>query len=400
MNFPAPSEQQSRVIWFCLTALCVAVLLALVGIICWGIGWLANVLGPVLLPLAVATILAYILDPIVDYIESRKIPRPRAILLVFFMGAALMLGLLATVAPQLVVETKELVRNVPAYSQRLKNRVESSEWGRRINQALQFPKTPPSAAITVKADDENFPRKLEIVPSTDPEPTSPLSEKIVSLSSEILPEIGTWLAAQVKRIGSWLGLLIGFFLVPVYTFYFLKEKRGIEANWKNYLPVHDSTAKEEIVFILSSINDSMIVFFRGQVLVALCSGALLTIAFLVLGLNYAVMLGVMAGLLGIIPYLGVMMSVVPATALAAVQFNDWWHPAIVIGVFIIVNMLEGLAISPKIIGDRVGLHPLTIIVAVMIGTTLMGGILGGVLAIPLTAALRAIMFRYVWKPRR
>ena len=78
-----------------------------------------------------------------------------------------------------------------------------------------------------------------------------------------------------------------------------------------------------------------------------------------------------------------------------VQFGDW-RVAVVPVIFGIVNAMEGLVISPKIIGDRVGLHPLTIIVAVVVGTTLLGGILGGVLAIPLTAALRAIMSRYIW----
>jgi predicted PurR-regulated permease PerM len=71
----------------------------------------------------------------------------------------------------------------------------------------------------------------------------------------------------------------------------------------------------------------------------------------------------------------------------------------VLGIFSLVQALEGFVISPKIMGDRVGLHPLTIIIAVMVGTTLMGGILGGILAIPLTAALRVLMFRYIWKKR-
>lgn len=398
MNFPPPSERQSKVIWFCLTAFAVAVVFGLVGILCWGIGWVINLLSPVILPLAVAAVLAYLLDPIVDYVERRGVPRTRAILLVFFVGLALLGGLLATVIPQLAVETKQLVRNVPEHSQKLKERIESSEFGRRLNQALQFPNsTSTNKPVTVVT---NLPGPVEtaVVVTSDQAPgTATLSEKIVAWSSEILPETGTWLWGQIRRLGSWFGLLLGFFLVPVYTFYFLKEKSGIQDNWTKYLPVRDSKVKEEIVFILSSINDSLIVFFRGQVLVALCSGALLTIAFLLLGLQYAVLLGVMAGILGIIPYLGVLVSVVPALALAAVQFGDWWHPAIVIGVFAVVNMLEGLVISPKIIGDRVGLHPLTIIIAVMVGTTLLGGILGGILAIPLTAALRAIMFRYVWK---
>jgi predicted PurR-regulated permease PerM len=83
--------------------------------------------------------------------------------------------------------------------------------------------------------------------------------------------------------------------------------------------------------------------------------------------------------------------------IALVQFGDWSHPLKVLVVFAIVQALEGLVISPRIMGGRVGLHPVTIIIAVMAGTTLLGGLLGGILAIPLTAALRVIMFRYVWK---
>ena len=83
--------------------------------------------------------------------------------------------------------------------------------------------------------------------------------------------------------------------------------------------------------------------------------------------------------------------------IAAFQFGDGTHMLLVLGIFGIVQAVEALVLQPKIIGDRVGLHPLTIIIALMVGTTLLGGILGGILAIPLTAALRVIMFRYVWK---
>ena len=131
---------------------------------------------------------------------------------------------------------------------------------------------------------------------------------------------------------------------------------------------------------------------------AICVGTLTSIGFLLIGLPYALLLGVMTGMLGIVPYLGVMASIIPAIGLGIVQFGDW-RVALVILVFVLVQMAEGLFLSPKIIGDRVGLHPLTVIVAVVVGTTLMGGIVGGILAIPFTAVLRTLMFRYIWKRR-
>ena len=131
-------------------------------------------------------------------------------------------------------------------------------------------------------------------------------------------------------------------------------------------------------------------------MVALCDGALFAVGFLSIGLNYAVLIGLVAGMLSIVPYLGAILTIVPAVILAVVQFHDWLHPLLVVLVFSLVQALEGFVISPKIMGERVGLHPYTIIISVLVGTLLMGGILGGILAIPLTAALRVVMFRYVW----
>jgi predicted PurR-regulated permease PerM len=192
-------------------------------------------------------------------------------------------------------------------------------------------------------------------------------------------------------------MFIGLAMVPVFIFYFLDEKSGIQKGWTNYLPIQESKFKYELVFCLNAIKDYLIVFFRGQILVAMCLGVLYSIGFSVVNLNYALLLGTLAGMLSIVPYLGAILTIVPAVILAAVQHNDWKHPILVVIVFAVVQSLEGLLISPKIMGDRVGLHPFTIIVAVLVGTTLLGGILGGLLAIPLTAALRVLMFRYVWR---
>ncbi|HEY0548154.1 MAG TPA: AI-2E family transporter, partial [Verrucomicrobiae bacterium] len=233
------------------------------------------------------------------------------------------------------------------------------------------------------------------------QPEVPWEQKIaqsaVSWLPKALPTVGHWLADQVSRVAAWFGLLAGIALVPVYCFYFLQEKSGIQRKWTDYLPVQESKVKEEIVFVITAVNDRLIVFFRGQVIVAACDGVLYAIGFFAVGLNYAVLLGVVAGVLSVIPYLGAVLTLVPALILATVQYQDWLHPLLVLGVFGAVQAIEGLVISPKIIGDRVGLHPLTIIVAVMVGTTLLGGVLGGILAIPLTATLRVLMFRYVWK---
>lgn len=409
MNIPPPTERQARVLWFSLTALAVGVLLGLIGLLLWGFGWVLGKLSAVLLPLALAAIIAYLLSPLVDLFE-KKFSRTSSVVLVFLFGLLLVVGLLATVVPRLVIETQQLIHRIPGYAEKAQTNVtewlSKSPWPERLSGFFHPTGTNDTNAVIITNElalaETNQPVNTGVTAAKSSQPPfqKEVANKIIAWAARILPEVGNWLLAQMQRVASWLGLFLGLLLVPVYAFYLLREKRDIERGWKDYLPIRESKAKEEAIFIISSINDSLIVFFRGQVLVALCTGTLLTISFLILGLNYALLLGVMAGLLGIIPYLGVAISLIPTVTLAAVQFGDWLHPILVVLIFGMVNMLEGFVISPKIIGDRVGMHPLTIIIAVIIGTTLMGGILGGVLAIPLTAALRAMMFRYVWKKRK
>ena len=368
MSFPAPNERQARILWVSVTALAVAVLLALLGLLFWGFGIVINRLSAVLLPLAVAGIIACLLDPVVEFFERSRMTRLRSIVLVFLLAIFLGLALGATILPQLLHEIGELVDRFPDYWKSLQTRF--TGWL------------------------ENSPRGIKAR-----ELWTEHGAKIQEWVTGRLPVVWLWVTTQAGKAANWLGFLVGLFLVPVYVFYFLLEKKRISANWTDYLPLQDSRLKQEAIFVIRSVNESLVVFFRGQVLVAMCVGALTAIGFFVIGLKYALLLGLLTGILGIIPYLGVMVSLVPAIALAVVQFGNW-QVLLVVLVFVLVQMAEGLFISPKIIGDRVGLHPLTIIIAVMIGTTLLGGILGGVLAIPLTAALRTLMFRYIWRQKQ
>src|SRR5438876_6696151 len=176
--------------------------------------------------------------------------------------------------------------------------------------------------------------------------------------------MGAWLFGQVSKVASWFGVLAGVALIPVYAFYFLLEKEGIEKKWTDYLPIARSGFKDELVFVLRSINDYLIAFFRGQVVVALCDGILYTIGFFIVGLPYAFLLGVMATALTMIPFLGAIVTCVAALIIAFAQFGDWLHPLLVLVVFAGVQTLEWLVISPKSMGDSGALHQLTIIIAV------------------------------------
>ena len=387
MAFLPPTEKQAKILWTSITALAVGILLALIAALLLGVAWVVNTLSTVLIPLAIAGIVAYLLDPLVDWFHKKRgMQRQSAIILVFTIALLFVGGLVASIVPALIGQATKLTTEFPkkakVFQQKVSNLV-SPDTSKSSTNA-------PPGTVWFETSKE-WAKSVGLT-----------NDKAREITVSAVSKISAWLLEQLKKVTSLFGFLAGLALVPVYVFYFLLEKRSIKRNWTDYLPVRESKVKDEIVFVLHSINDCMIVFFRSQVLVAMCVGTLLTVGFLALGLDYAILLGVMAGLLGIIPYLGVALSIIPAFILSMVQFvpdGDWLKPILILVWFAAVQAMEGFFISPKIIGDRVGLHPLTIIIAIMIGTTLLGGIVGGVLAIPLTAVLRTLMFRYVWVDR-
>jgi predicted PurR-regulated permease PerM len=410
MSFPPPTDRQARIIWLALSGLAIAVLVGLAAGLVWGLGQIVQILSPVLWPLAIAGVVAYLLDPVVDFLVHKSIPRPRAILLVFALALLLVATFFASIVPQLVSETRQLASRVPAYADRLQARLE--HWANHPHPLLKRLLERESANVRRLQPPTSTNSMSALTSTNTPGVTAASTNSPVVVDSsldrgtletatgwlaKVLPEIGAWIVGQVGRVASWFGVLAGLALIPVYTFYFLLEKKAISSRWSDYLPMTDSRFKTELVFVLNSINNYLIVFFRGQVLVAICDGTLYGIGFLIVGLPYALLIGMTAMVLTMIPFIGAIVTCAGALIIALVQFGDWLHPMLVLVVFGCVQALEGLLISPKIMGGRVGLHPVTIIIALMVGTTLLGGLLGGILAIPLTAALRVIMFRYVWK---
>lgn len=396
MKLPSPSHSQAKMFWAAVTILAASVAIIFFTLLILGMAWLAERLATILLPLAVAAIISYLLDPVVDFFEKRDFERLQAIFIVYLMAFLTFTAIAVPVVPKLIGDATEVASSF----------IEQA----RSQAAVQ---TPEGQEIP----NEDIPKNLE-------ENVRALVDKVGKWFNKFLPEevrglwkeyeekigeqminvgktLSLWIfnttVSAMKGIGAWTGYLIGFAMVPVFVFFFLLEKWRIVRTWTDYLPVSDPEWKKEIIFVLTSINDSLIVFFRGQVLVAICIGTLLALGFSLIGLKYGVLLGVAAGVLSIIPYLGFVLGIVPAVLLAIAEHGDLLHPLLTVAVFLAVQFAEGMFISPKIMGDRVGLHPLTIILAVLIGTTLMGGLLGAVLAIPLTAAGRAILVRYVWK---
>ncbi|MCB1127298.1 MAG: AI-2E family transporter, partial [Verrucomicrobiae bacterium] len=124
MDFPPPTPKQARLIWTAVTGLAIALIVALLVTLVWGLGRVLNVLAPVLWPLAIAGVIAYLLDPVVDALQRRGTPRVRAIVIVFAMAVVFVLGIFGSIVPQVVIETRQLVRQIPAYATNVTSRVE------------------------------------------------------------------------------------------------------------------------------------------------------------------------------------------------------------------------------------------------------------------------------------
>jgi predicted PurR-regulated permease PerM len=161
-----------------------------------------------------------------------------------------------------------------------------------------------------------------------------------------------------------------------------------------------------VVGSLTEINGYLIAFFRGQLVVSLINGTVTGILLAAAGLDFGILIGFALCFLGIIPYLGIILCWLPAVVIASVQGGSWivpdgaawWvFPLVVTGIFTVVQQVDGLFVTPKIVGERVGLHPVTVIFSVFLWSLLLGGLLGAILAVPMTATLKVILRRYVWE---
>lgn len=380
-----PTPFQHKFFWAAVTALsflAIAAVVTLVGsIIVKGISFLQ----PVLIPVAVAAILAFLLEPVVKFSMRLRLSRLASIVIVYVAFACFFLGLIIYIAPPVYRQSIALAQNFPSYMTKTEALATST-----LNQLQKL------------AEFDPFDAKQE--------PHS-AGDQMTVIVRDAIKEAGTWiqqkfpdLAVEAGRfvqrsLGGFLGVfgfLLSMILVPIFLFFFLRDSASIADNWSRYLPMRASPLKSEIVSLVGEINSYLISFFRGQLIVSLIDGVMIAVALLFLGLDFAILIGIMVGVLGLIPYLGMMICYIPAVIIAAAQFGDLMHPLLVTLIFILANNIDGIFIAPKIVGESVGLHPLTVIFSVLAWSLILGGLLGAILAVPLTATLKVLLKRYFW----
>ena len=385
----SPTPFQRKVCWAGLSSVAALALVSVILIAGWSVIYLCGYLKPVLTPIAIAAVLAYLLTPVVALLCRWKIPRTWAVIIVFvaFSAGLALIGL--TVAPSIAHQGSVFVSKLPSYSQKITSLAKgSAEEIQRISDLKAH--SAPTRSLLEDLSPENI--KLYSY-GLVVEALQWLQQKLPTIASAS----GTFLQKSIGGVFGVLGFLLSLVLVPIFLFFFLLESPRIAEHWSRYIPLRASPLKEEIVSLLNEINDYLIHFFRGQLLVSLIDGAIVGLClFIFLRLDFSFLIGLMVGILCLIPYFGMILCIIPAVLIALAQYGDLWHPTIVLIIFTAAHNLDGIFISPKVIGNSVGLHPMTIIISVFAWTIVLGGLLGALLAVPLTATLKVLLRRYFW----
>jgi predicted PurR-regulated permease PerM len=383
MNTQLPTPFQRKACWAALTSIA----LGSIGFAVFLTGWIVlkvvSLLQPLLIPLAIGTILTYLLNPVVTWLCRRGLRRTWSVITVFAIFLCCVFGLFCWIGPTLQRQTNTLVKNLPAYTEHVQELITtSSDFISNFLESSQH-------------RNQVEPNKVhDYIDSLITEGIQWLQQKIPTMVNAL----GYFLKNSIGSVFGIFGTLASLILVPIILFFFLLDSPTIQVTWSNYLPLPPSPLKDEVVSLLLEINSIIIYFFRGQLLVCLVDGAMITAALMIfVHLDFALLLGIMVSVLGLIPYAGIIICWIPAVLIAAAQFGDWWHPLLVTFIFLIANNIDGIFVSPRIVGHSVGLHPLTIILSVFTWSILLGGLLGAILAVPLTASLLVLLQRYVWK---
>jgi len=314
-------------------------------------------IGSIIKPFVFSIILAYLLNPIVQVFEKRKIRRIYSVIIVYliFLSMILLFGLV--LVPRLIKDIKILVENLPQYTIQLQAMVRDFQ----------------SSYMN-----SNLPQGLKDV----------IDENILSIQDVIAVTLQSTLDSVMSAFSKILNIII----VPVIVFYMLKDAEYFRKQSLLLLP---KKHRNKIVLLFRDIDNAFGKFIRGQIIVAMFVGILTTTALSIINVKYAVFLGLFAGTANIIPYFGPVIGIIPTVIFAL--FDSPSKALYAAGAFVLIQQIESGILTPKIIGESVGVHPVYVILSLFIGGKLVG-IPGMILAVPVLVAIKLTfrhMLRYV-----
>lgn len=320
-------------------------------------------LRAVLWPVFLALVLAYLFDPLIDRFERRHIPRSIAIFLCVLTVVAALAVLIFLVAPSVQRELVAMAQNLPRYTARFKEL--ALPWLERL-------------AGT------RLPASLEGMMET-------ASGYVANLPPDVIRPFASLFGRILSNTATLLLSLLNLILIPVFTFYFLRDFDRYVVRLRDLvpLPYRDWTLEQA-----RKVDQVLGGFVRGQLSVCTILAVLYSLGLWLVGIDLAFVIGVSAGYLFIIPYLGTVLGLVAASVMALLEFRDVLHVLLVCGVFGVAQLVEGYLLTPKLVGSKVGLSPVAVILALLVGGGLFG-FLGVLIAIPVAAVLKILFGEFL-----
>jgi predicted PurR-regulated permease PerM len=338
--------------------------------------WLLATTGFLLAPFVLGLVLAFMLDPAVDAVEGRGVGRTLSIVLLALPVVGVGIGLILFGIPSLIVQMDQLIEAAPTLIERV------GGWAGGLRERILLANIP-------GLDEEALPDLRTLDPA---QVVTFLQERRSSLAS------GAW--ASVLGLGRGLGsaaTLVGYVvLTPVLTFYLLRDYDAIKARVRDLLP----RSREAAIVDFATEYDALLAkYLRGQVTVAIILGLLTGVLLFLVRFPYPFLLGALVGVLGLIPFLGLVLSIIPAIIVALVSGNVVTSLIKVAGVYGFTQVLEGSFISPRIVGESVGLHPVWIVLALSVGGFFFGFV-GLLIGVPGAVGVKLLVVRALARYRR
>ncbi len=321
-------------------------------------GWLLYLLAPVLTPFIAAALLAYMGDPLADRLQKLKMPRTLAVFTVFLITFLVLALLLLLLGPLVKTQVGALFQALPDIAHQVEQ-----VW---LPTILKWMNVESGENVGIGAFLARY------------------SELVGSWSGTILLSVG-------KSGGALAAAVLSLFLIPILTFYMLRDWDTIMLHLSALIPV----SQRATILELARETDSVLsAFLRGQVLVMFALAIIYSAGLGLVGLKFAIAIGVVSGLVSFIPYLGFVFGITLAGLTVALEPDPFWQMIGVIATFTVAQLIEGSFLTPKLVGDRIGLHPVLVIFAVIAGGQLFG-FFGILLALP-AAAVLSVLIRFAY----
>jgi predicted PurR-regulated permease PerM len=327
----------------------IVALVLLVALVVWALAETLSYFYKLVLPLSVAGILALVLYPVVDFLEERlRLHRAAAAGLILVLFLAMIVGAAILLVPTLVRQISHFTDIAPGVL---------SSWQDYLS--TRFPGT--FRTIMANVDEGTL--------------------------KDVVPDM----QRPGMVLKSYAGILVGLGFVPLFLFFALVSGGRLRGQAKGFLAVFNAATQRNVLYFIDVFTRQLTGFFQGQLVIAVIMGVMFATGFTLVGLKGGILIGLVLGLLNIVPFLGTLVGLLIVLPMAYFQPAGSLHlVALSLLVFVIVQLVESWLLTPRIMANRSGLHPALVVISVFFWGTALGGIIGMILAVPLTAFLVAV----------